>query len=185
MVDWIESSVVGVPVTWYTQEMTMEVNDEKELLRTIVTAVTNGAVSRIYVDVFKLLRDLERDLIEGDKITYVLVPEQVGNYERAVWGATKDVQVNHVYLVPRANVIGNDLNYTQLSIKRKDSEAILCTKTFIAGIDAPAYTVTSFGPVNTAAGALSTNVGLSLLKEDSGDGMLLPEMVLIIEWNLR
>ena len=86
---------------------------------------------------------------------------------------------------PKETITGNDTNYMQIRLINKETGAIICTKTFLSGTDAPAYEVTDFGPANEAAGAINLGQGVSFVKEDFGGGMMLPQFVLVIQWNLR
>ncbi len=181
---WVDSEAVEVPIQWTLQESEVEVNAGKELIRITFRVFTDGAECAFYVDRLELRFDLERELIEGDRVSYIWLPgAPAGNVEFPVWGATRDVEITGAFLVPKAEIVGSDSDYTQLKLVRNDTSVTICTKTFLSGTTAPAYTVTQFGPVSN--GELPFGVGIKLVKEDFGNGMVLPELVVVITWNLR
>lgn len=71
--------------------------------------------------------------------------------------------------------------HLELKLINKHTDNVICTKTFITGIDAPAYQVTDFGPVDEEKSELEYGQAVSLVVE----GGTLPECLLIIQWDVR
>jgi len=186
-VTWVDGELNGIDIEWLSFETICEVDNDKELLRTRVTAETSGFSGYCYFDNLQLLKNLTDEKITGNEVTYIPLDEvSTGNeIEMPVFGAVTDVQIVSAHIVPKTTITGNDSNYMALKIINKETDAVICTKTFIAGADATAYQVTDFGPVNEGNGAISEGYGVSLVKEETGAGMLLPDGILIIQWNLR
>jgi len=184
---WIEGELQEVEIEWLHVEGICEVNSEKELLRIRVSGITDGLDDYGYFDLFQLCKNLLNDKITGNEIVYLPLEEIPAGQgvEIPVFGAVVEAQIAAAHLVPKQTITGSDTNYMQLKLVNKETGAVICTKTFIAGVDAPAYEVTDFGPVNETAGAVSIGKGVSLIKEEVGGGMALPQSVLVIQWNLR
>lgn len=184
---WIEVELQGLEIEWLHVEGICEINPEKELLRVRVNGITNGLSGYGYFDLFQLCKNLLNDKITGNEVVYLPLEEIPAGQvvEIPVFGAVVEAQIAAAHLVPKQTIAGNDTNYMQLKLVNKETGAVICTKTFIAGIDAPAYEVTDFGPANETAGAINIGQGVSLVKEEFGAGMTLPQCVLVIQWNLR
>lgn len=182
---WIEGELQEVEIEWLHIEGICEVRDDVELLKVKVSGITDGLDGYGYFDLFQLCKNLLNDKITGAEIVYLPIDEIVGYTEIPVFGAVVESQIIAAHIVPKTAITGNDINYMRLKLINKETGAIICTKTFLSGTDAPAYEVTDFGPANEIAGAVSLGQGISFLKEEFGSGMILPQCLLIIQWNLR
>lgn len=184
---WIEGELQEVGIEWLHVEGICEVNSEKELLRVRVSGVTDGLDGYGYFDLFQLCKNLTNDKITGNEVIYLLIEEIPADQgaEIPVFGAVTEAQIVAVHIIPKETITGNDINYMQLKLVNKDTGAVICTKTFLSGVNAPAYEVMDFGPVDEEAGAINIGQGVSFVKEEFGGGMTLPKCLLIIEWNLR
>lgn len=184
---WIEGELQGIEIEWLHVEGICEVNSEKELLRVKVSVITDGMEGYGYFDLVQLCKNLMNDKIIGAEVVYLLLDEIPAGtpIEIPVFGAVTEVEIVSAHMVLKEPIVGNDINYMQLKLVNKETDAVICTKTFIAGIDATAYTVTDFGPVDEEAKQLSLGQAVSLVKEEFGAGMKLPQCTLVIQWNLR
>jgi hypothetical protein len=168
-------------------ETVCEVNEDIELLQTRVTAETSGFSGYCYFDDLQLLKNLTDEKITGNEQLFQPIREVTAGsiFEKPIYGAVIEAQIISAHIVPKSTIIGNDIDYMTLKLMNKETSEVICTKTFIIGTNAEAYKVTDFGPVDTEAGAMNLAKGVSLVKEETGTGMLLPESLLIVQWNLR
>lgn len=184
---WIEGELQGLEIEWLHVEGICEVNSEKELLRVRVSGVTEGLDGYGYFDMFQLCKNLLNEKITGSEVVYLLLGEVSAGVtvEIPVFGAVTEAQIVAAHLVPKETITGNNSDYMQLKLVNKDTGAVICTKTFLSGVNAPAYEVTDFGPVDEEAGAINVGQGVSFAKEEFGAGMKLPQCTLVIQWDLR
>lgn len=184
---WISGTLSGVDIEWMHFEEVCPVNENKELLRTRVTAITEGLDGYGYFDLFQLLKNLTDEKATGSEVVFI-PRDQVSagsTLEIPVMGAVKEMQIIAAHIVPKQAITGDNTNYMTLKLVNKETAAVICTKTFTLGLDAAAYEVTDFGPVDEAAAAISLNKGVSFVKEETAGGMTLPQSILVIQWNLR
>lgn len=181
---WVDGELYGIDVEWLHVEGICEANPDVELLKVRVSGITEGLDGYGYFDLFQLCKNLLNDKITGNEVVCLPIDEITGSVEIPVFGAVVDAQIIAVHIVPKSAITGNDTNYMQLKLVNKETGATICTKTFLSGVDAPAYEVTDFGPASDTAGAINLGRGISFVKEEFG-GMVLPQCVLIIQWNLR
>jgi hypothetical protein len=185
---WIEGELQPLDVEWLHIEGICQVRENAELLRVTVAAETSGLEGYGYFDLFQLCKNLLNEKIISANVVYLPlneVPAGVATEIPAFGSVVEIAQIVGVRLIPKETIVGNDSDYMQLKLVNKETGAVICTKTFIAGVDALAYEVTDFGPVDENAGAINFGQGVSLAKEEFGAGMTLPQSVLVIQWDLR
>lgn len=173
---WIDGDLQEYDVEWMSFEATCEVANNKELLRVRVSAVTDGFAG--FFDNFQLLKNLTNEKLFGAEVAYI--PIDPNEAESPVFGAVKDFQIIAAHIVPKQDIVGGDPPL-ELKLINKHTDNVICTKTFITGIDAPAYQVTDFGPVDEEKSKLEYGQAVSLVVE----GGTLPECLLIIQWDVR
>lgn len=181
---WIEGDLLEVPIEWVLIEAICPVADDRELLRIKLTAASDED-EPVYFDDLQLFINLTREKLLGWEKVFLPLGQLTGNAEIPVFGAVVEAKIVAAHIVPKQTITGNNSSYCTLKLVNKETGAAICTKTFLAGVDAPAFEVTDFGPVNEVAGAINLGQGVSLVKEDSGGGLVVPESMLIIQWDLR
>ncbi len=183
---WVNSDVQVLSVAWTAVSSFAPIRDDAEIIRARYRVVTKDLADGGYFDSLGFFRNLLRDKITGNNVVYFPVAPiaQGESLEIPVFGAVTEAQVVAAHLVPKEAITGRDGDYAQIQLVNKGSEQVLSTLTFIAGIDALAHEVISFGPVNQY-GEFEIYKGMSYRVEQVGMGMALPELALIIEWNLR
>lgn len=181
---YIDCDPVETGVEWLRLESVCPTNKEKELLRARVTGLTEGLAGGGYFDQFQLRKNLLNEKQIGSEIIYRLLQAVTGPFETVVFGATVEAQIVACHIVPAQNITGSNSDYMTLKLVNKETGNVICTKTFLAGVDASAWEVCNFGPVNEEASHVNLTKGVSLVKEDTGTGMILPVSLLIVEWNL-
>lgn len=186
---WIAGSLTETLIEWLVLQGICPVRDDVELTRVRITGVTAGLVNHGYWDDFELLKNLTNDKITGAEVVYFPIPEAPAgsSLEIPVFGVVTEAgaQIVAAGIVPKAAITGDNNDYMTLKLVNKETGEDICTLTFLAGTDAPAYEVTDFGPANEEHGTINYGKGVSLVKEESGGGMTLPAGVLILQWNLR
>lgn len=182
--NWIAGELTNLPVEWLRIETICPVNKERELLKVRVTGLTEGLTGGGYFDEFVLKKNLLDEKQTGAEKVFLPIDETTGEIELPVFGATVEAIVVAAHIVPENPITGNDSDYMTLKLVNKETGVVICTKTFVAGVDAASYEVCDFGPVNEAAGAINICQAVSFKKMDTGAGMTLPRCLLIVEWNL-
>ena len=188
--DWIIGTIGEIEIEWLRREVVIPVNTNKELLSIKVagTAIQGpGATSGAgYFDLFLLKRNLTDEKIIGSEVTYIPIEAVSAGtaFETPVFGAVKVCRIVAAHIIPKATITGGNTNYMQLQIVRKSDDAIISTKTYLAGVDSPAYEVSDFGPVNESNAVLALNDGVSFKVVHTGGGLALPDSVLVLQWNL-
>lgn len=184
---WVNSDLQALPIEWIRVDSVAEVRDDAEIIRARYRVVTLNLAEGGFFDELGFFQNLLHDKITGNNVVYFpIAPLAQGvPLEIPVFGAVTEAQIVAAHLVPKETITGNDSDYMQLKLVNKDTGAVICTKTFLSGVNAPAYEVTDFGPVDEEAGAINVGQGVSFAKEEFGAGMTLPRCLLIIEWNLR
>jgi len=183
---WVYSELQELPIRWIPIDIVAPIRDDAEIIRATYKVVTKDLANGGYFDELGFFRNLLRDKVTGNNIVYFpIAPISAGqNVEIPVFGAVIESQIVAVHLLPKEDIVGDDTNYAQLQLVNKDVGEVMTTLTFIGGINAQAYEVISFGPVN-AYGAIEIYKGVSFRVVQNGAGLAIPESVLIIEWNLR
>lgn len=183
---WVNSDIQALPIEWIRVDSVAEVRDDAEIIRARYRVVTLNLAEGGFFDELGFFRNLLHDKITGNNVVYFPIPPlaQGVPLEIPVFGAVAKAQIMAVHFLPKESIVGHDEDYAQLQLVNKDSGEVMSTLTFIQGIDAPAYEVISFGPVNQH-GEVEIFKGVSFRVEQLGRGLALPESVLIIEWNLR
>jgi len=182
---WISGELNALTIEWLHIEAICEVNKDIELLTVKLSGITENLTGGGYFDNYLLLKNLLNEKTTGANIIYLPVPETSGEIEIPVFGSIVEIaEIVAAHIVPKFDIIGSDSDYMTLKLINKESSEVICTKTFLAGADALAYEVTDFGPANENNNAVNYGKGVSLVKEDTGGGMTLPQSVLIVEWNL-
>jgi len=183
--DWVLGELATIPVAWLRREVAVPVNTEKELLSVTLhaSAVADGSG---YWDYFQVLYDLTAEKLTGSDVVYIPLPAiNAGtDDERVIFGAVKRCEIVAAHLVPESSLTGDDTNYVQLRLLRKSDDAIICTKTFVTGIDAPAWEVTDFGGVDPDNALLEIGDSVSLDIVHTAGGLFVDRYVLILQWNL-
>jgi len=179
-ITWTTGELQNLTVQWLHAKATLNVNQQKEFLSARFTAeLVRSTGLNTYFDNFSLTKNLANDKTLGNYIIYM--PISAGTSEWPVFGALTDCHIAKAHLVPQADIIGTDSNPIQLILRNVDTDTIICTKTFVLGNNATAYQVTSFGGVDDVAKELYAGNGVRLEKSGTDD---LPDITLIIEWNL-
>ena len=183
--DWVLGELATVPVEWLRREASVAIDTEKELLNIEFHASAISAGSG-YWDYFQLLYDLTAEKLTGSDVVYIPLPAiNAGtDDERVIFGAVKKCEIVAAHLVPESAITGDGTDYVQLRLLRKSDDAIICTKTFVTGIDAPAWEVSDFGGVSDANAILEIGDSVSLDVVHSAGGLAVDRYVLILQWNL-
>jgi len=179
-ISWVSGQLQNLTVKWLHVEVTATVNQEKEFLSAQFLAElveSNGL--NAYFDNFSLTKNLINDKTLGNYIVYLSL--LAGTTEYPVFGALADCHIAAAHIVPKADITGTDESPMQLLLRNVDTNEVICTKTFVFGNNAAANQVTSFGPVNDTNKELYPGNGVTF--EQSG-GSSIPDILLIIEWNL-
>jgi hypothetical protein len=177
-VEWIDGELQECDIEWMNFEAVCEVADNKELLRVRVSAVTEGFHGAGFFDNFQLLKNLTNEKLFGAEIVYI--PVDSNTSETPVFGAVKDSKIVSAHIVPKQDIAGSDPPLV-LKLIHKQTGGTICTKTFSTGVDAPAYQVTDFGPVDEEKSELEYGQAVSL----AVNGGTLPECLLVIQWDVR
>jgi len=179
-ISWVAGELNELPVKWLTVKGTAKVNQEKEFLtaKFLIKLIQSNGMDA-YFDNFALTKNLLNDKTLGNSIIYL--PLLAGTTEYPVFGALADCHIVAAHIVPKADITGTDESPMQLLLRNVDTNEVICTKTFILGNNATANQVTSFGPVNDTNKELYPGNGVTF--EQSG-GCSIPDILLIIEWNL-
>jgi len=170
---WTDGNVGAIPVQWLRLTSTIQVNQNKELVTAMFKA--NGYQ---YFDNFSLKRNLSNERTVGNNILTIPISANVSEYP--VFGALSDCYISAAHIFPKAQITGANPALV-LTLKNTEDDSTICTKTFAAGTDAPAYEVTAFGPADEDHYEISTGYGVKL--EVSGSGSI-PDLLLLLEWNL-
>lgn len=182
---WIDGELSNVPIEWLHVEGICEVNAQKELLHVKVSGNTAELNGNGYFDLFELLKNLTEEKANGSEKVFLLIDETAQTFTKAVFGAIIDTKIVAAHIIPVATITGNDSDYMKLRLVNADTNADICAKTFVSGINANSQEVTDFGPADDTAGAIEAGKGVVLLKENYGGGMTLPQCIIILEWDLR
>jgi hypothetical protein len=185
-ITWVEGTLQSLDVEWLHVENICEVRDV-ELLKVRVSGITDSLNGYGYFDLFQLCKNLLNEKITGNETIYLPLDEVPAGAitEIPVFGAVIEAQIVAAHIVPKTNITGNDTNYMALKLINKETGTVICTRTFLNGINAPAYKVTDFGPANETNGTINLGQSVSFVKEEVGSGMTLPQSILVIQWNLR
>ena len=178
-VEWIVGTLQDTPIEWMHIETVIPVAVKELVSIKFKAKTTDVAGGYIYFDNFGLFRNLTNDKTLGNNVVYL--PLEAGTTELPVFGALVDCHIAKAHLVPKADIIGSDTNPMQLLLRNMGTNEIICTKTFALNINASAYDVTAFGPASDTHRELLPGDGVRF--EQSGSGTI-PEMLLVIEWNL-
>lgn len=178
---WFDSELHELPIVWTLMESICEINLDEELLSMTYEVFTDGLEGYGYFDDLHIYRDRSNDLIMGSEVSYLLIEPSSGEFEIPVFACVKeDIMVVAAHIVPQENIPeGGETDYTRLRLLNK-SGGTLGTRTFFAGAQA--------FEMDTISGVLDEVMTYGdvvvLKKEDFGAGMSLPQLLLIIEWNL-
>lgn len=178
-IEWVVGSLKSVSIEWMCVEGIAPVSNKELLTVRFEARTTDEAYGYIYFDNFGLFRNLTNDKTLGNYIVYL--PIEVGTTGLPVFGALRDCHIAAAHLVPKEQITGSSEDPMQLILRNVETDEIICTKTFGAGINALAYEVTPFGPAHEEHKEL--NLGGGVRFEVDGTGSI-PEMLLVIEWNL-
>lgn len=178
-VDWTGGTLQGVPVEWMRIEAVIPVATKELVSIKFKAKTTDVAGGYIYYDNFGLFRNLTNDKTLGNNVVYLTL--DAATTEFPVFGALIDCHIAKAHLVSKIDIIGSDVDPMQLLLRNTETNEIICTKTFANGINATAYDVTAFGPVSETHKELNPGGGVRF--EQSGSGTI-PEMLLVLEWNL-
>ena len=185
--NWIETDYgYELPIGWLRAEQTIKVAPDREITKVTFKVVTKDLPDGGYFDEFGLYRNLFMEMATGNNLIYFpIAPISAGSsVEIPVYGALDNTRIHGVYLVPKSTITGHNTNYAQLQFVNKENNGVMATLTLLEDIDAPAYKVTPFGPINEHS-AMEIHEGASFKVIHEGGGLAIPESVLIVEWNLR
>jgi len=101
-----------------------------------------------------------------------------------IWAAPFRCKIRGCYIVPQANITGAASHYMTLKIVNKGSDGTatdtVVSKAFSSGVNASAYVKTSLG--NPSNNELKEGDVLQFKKEETGSGMDMPDLVVIVEY---
>jgi len=182
---WTDGAAESKTITWLHFETACLVNKEKELTLVEVRPTTKTAGAG-YFDSIQLLKNLTNDKVMGsEKIFHLFNDEVSGEFYRPIFGAIADAKIVAAHLVPAEDIIGSDSDYMQFRLINNLTAEVICTKTFLSGIDAVQNEVADFGPVTAAYADIAAGQSVSLIKDNFGTGMTMPKCLFIIEWDLN
>jgi len=101
-----------------------------------------------------------------------------------IWAAPFRCKIRACYIIPQADITGAATNYMTLKIVNKGSDGsatkTVASKAFTNGVNASDYTRTSLGDVSN--NELNEGEVLQFKKEESGTGMAMPDLAVVIEY---
>jgi len=107
--------------------------------------------------------------------------------ELPIWNAPFRCKVIRVGVVPATAVTGADTNYMTLSVVNKGSDgtgtAAIASKDYTAGKNIAQFDYDSLGPVSN--NLLRKNDTLTFKKAETGTGMGMPDLVVVVEYVRR
>lgn len=181
---WVESDIYEVEVVWQDIEIEVPVRDDKELLRVWLSVNTKNTEG--YIDDIELLRNLDREKLEGSEKIFMLVDEipEGEEVELPVFGAINNSKIISFYIVPNEKILGSNSNYMTLKLRNKETGKDICTKTFLSEVNSEAYKVFNIGPIDEERAIIEETHSVTFVKENTGSGMKLPKSLLILEWDV-
>lgn len=185
-INWVLGESTNVEVSWQEISEQLEINPNKELVG-ITIRCSNRSTKKGYYDALSIKEDLTEDKINGSEITYISIDSinvSINTIEIPIFAAVKQNKIIAVYLLTSEDIIGNDSNIIKMSVIDKVSGNLIATKTFQNNVDAVAYKLTHFGPVNTDTSSISPDSGLCLRIDPVTTQITIPKSVLVIEWNI-
>lgn len=178
---WTFSNLVEMPIVWQQIEVPVETNPEKEI-KQVKFKINNSGIG-IYCDNLGLYKNLSREKLVGLETSYVLMPAiaQGITTELLVFAATVEAYIAFAYIVPKIDIMADSQNYAVLKLINKGNNSIITTLQLTETI--PAYKVIPFETV-TENNIINVWDSITMQVEQYGAGIALPEMLLIIEWDL-
>lgn len=177
---WEYSEASEVPIEWQTFEVTVPIDDERELVKVTFSIHDSSKVAGFFDDL-QVLKNLMNDKLMANNIIYMPIEAIPAGQplERIVYGALEISTIVKVSYVPEEDIIGG--SGLQLSIKHTNSDELICTKTFMEGSDATRGVVADFGPVDKGHADVIASNSVKLVKTSQG---ALPRGVLIVQWDI-
>lgn len=183
--EWLESAVSTVDVSWNEFEATLQIDQDKELLTVDIELINKEGYAGYFDELF-LEKNLSNDKLFASEHTYIPIEKIEANkpFERVVFGALDVTQIARISYIPEAPMIGNDTNYIQMQIVHCQTNNIIATRTFIKDVNMEANKVFGFGPVNKEKALIDIDDGVKLVIETHGSGMELPRGIIIVQWDI-
>lgn len=180
---WFDSLLQPLPIVWTHIEAICEIDPDRELLSTNFEVITKSLGGYGYFDDLYLYKNRTNELINGSDVMSLLIDSSSGEFEIPVFASVKeDCTIVAAHIVPKEGIIGNSIDYCQLRLYNVTQAKNLGSKTFIAGNDANAFELTSI--LGISEEIMEYGDVVTLVKENFGSGMSLPQLLLVIEWNL-
>jgi len=107
--------------------------------------------------------------------------------ELPIWNAPFRCKIIRVGIVPAAAITGANTNYMTLSVVNKGADgtgtAAIASKDYTLGVDAAQFAYNSLGPVSN--NLLRKDDTLTFKKAETGTGMAMPDLVVVVEYVRR
>ena len=188
--EWIQGESRSYPIQWVHISNYLEIGQDREIVSITVEPVTKNHPEGGYFDAFLLSRSLEDIKLWGAEFTHMPLKQLDPNsdsfpFEIPIFGAVADhdIRIVSVHIVPQQSVSGHNTNYMKLIARNKQNGTDIATKTYTAGNNLTAYKVDNFGPAHPENSLIDAGNSMSIRVEKVGEGFILPESVIVIQWD--
>ena len=179
---WIDGTIGEMPIAWNQLEFYVDVNADIELLTVEVEARTENVAG--FFDDFLLARNITNDKLFASEKIYHMLPQIESDTEKIVIGAVDTLQIKNLHIVPSVTITGDDTNYAILKLRNKETGNLIATLSLLQGTNLPANIVYTFPAITTDNAIISEGECATFEVENIGNGMTIPESLLIIEWDV-
>ena len=182
--EWVTGKAGTLEIQWYELLEWFPVEQEAELVQTIVEPRTKNHPDGGFFDGFSLKYSLLFDKLFGPERVDICLEETSDNKEIPLFGAPDNSKIKAVYILPESSITGDDTNYMILKLRNKETGGDICTKHYITGNNVIAHELDLFGPPAEAHSLVQSMKSASLIVEKVGTGFTLPRSVVIILWDV-